>query len=161
MEAAREAVRSALSELDLEWEESDDGFVVTIPGARKLKTEVAVMIGRHAVQVRAFIARHPDENLSGTYGWLLQRNLKLRGVAFATDRLGDIYLIGNVQVQTVTAYQIDALLGEIAEAADESFNPILELGFASSIRKEWQWRLDRGESTTNLAAFEHLRPDRD
>ena len=37
--------------------------------------------------------------------------------------------------------------------ADESFNTILELGFASSIRKEWEWRKLRGESTQNLEAF--------
>ena len=37
--------------------------------------------------------------------------------------------------------------------ADESFNAILELGFASSIRKEWEWRISRGESTRNLEAF--------
>ena len=37
--------------------------------------------------------------------------------------------------------------------ADESFNTILELGFASSIRKEWEWRNLRGESTANLEAF--------
>ena len=37
--------------------------------------------------------------------------------------------------------------------SDESFNTLLELGFASSIRKEWEWRLLRGESTRNLEAF--------
>jgi hypothetical protein len=37
--------------------------------------------------------------------------------------------------------------------ADESFNTILELGFATSIRKEWEWRLANGESTANLEAF--------
>ena len=37
--------------------------------------------------------------------------------------------------------------------ADGSFNTILELGFASSIRKEWEWRNLRGESTRNLDAF--------
>jgi hypothetical protein len=37
--------------------------------------------------------------------------------------------------------------------ADGSFNTILELGFASSIRKEWEWRQLRGESTRNLEAF--------
>jgi hypothetical protein len=37
--------------------------------------------------------------------------------------------------------------------ADESFNSILELGFAGSIRKEWEWRTARGESTRNLEAF--------
>jgi hypothetical protein len=35
---------------------------------------------------------------------------------------------------------------------------VLELGFASSIRKEWEWRLSRGEPTYNLAAFPHLAP---
>jgi len=43
--------------------------------------------------------------------------------------------------------------------ADEAFNDLLSLGFASSIRKEWQWRLSRGESTHNLEAFRHLRGD--
>ena len=39
------------------------------------------------------------------------------------------------------------------EYADGSFNTILELGFASSIRKEWEWRVSRGEPTRNLEAF--------
>ena len=38
-------------------------------------------------------------------------------------------------------------------AADESFNTILELGFATAIRKEWEWRKLRGEPTHNLEAF--------
>ncbi|HET8603088.1 MAG TPA: YbjN domain-containing protein, partial [Marmoricola sp.] len=36
---------------------------------------------------------------------------------------------------------------------DESFNTILELGFATSIRREYEWRLARGESLRNLEAF--------
>ena len=42
--------------------------------------------------------------------------------------------------------------------ADDSFNVILELGFAESIRREWVWRRSRGESTANLEAFRHLDP---
>ena len=42
--------------------------------------------------MHAFVCRNPDENHERVYGWLLQRNLKLYGVAFAVDRLGDIYL---------------------------------------------------------------------
>ncbi len=37
--------------------------------------------------------------------------------------------------------------------ADDEFDRLLELGFASSIRREWEWRLKRGESLANLAAF--------
>ena len=49
--------------------------------------------------------------------------------------------------------ELDRLLGAVLTTADESFNTILELGFASSIRKEWEWRNLRGESTRNLEAF--------
>ena len=42
------------------------------------------------------------------------------------------------------------------EAADGDFNTLLELGFASSIRREWDWRVSRGESLANLQAFKHL-----
>ena len=53
----------------------------------------------------------------------------------------------------MTPEEIDRLLGSVLTYADESFNTILELGFSSSIRKEWEWRTSRGESTRNLEAF--------
>ncbi len=42
------------------------------------------------------------------------------------------------------------------EAADGDFNTLLEIGFYTSIRREWAWRVSRGESLRNLLAFEHL-----
>jgi hypothetical protein len=131
---------------------------VDLPGERKLKTTTRLEVGRHALGVHAFVARNPDENHEGVYRWLLERNLKLYGVAFAIDSAGDIYLDGRLPLHSVTPDEVDRLLGSVLSASDESFNTILELGFASSIRKEWEWRTARGESTTNLAAFEHLRP---
>ena len=50
------------------------------------------------------------------------------------------------------------MLGVVAATADASFDPIVELGFADSIRREWAWRRSRGESTANLEAFRHLDP---
>jgi hypothetical protein len=38
---------------------------------------------------------------------------------------------------------------------------LLELGFASSIQKEWEWRVSTGQSLKNLRAFEHLIKDDD
>ena len=152
-------IRAELSELDLDWSESAPGlFSVSLPGTRKLITECALEVGRHGLSMRAFVARKPDENHVGVYRWLLERNLKLRGIGFALDALGDIYLTGRIPVELVTREEVDRLLGAVAEAADDSFNVILELGFAESIRKEWAWRRSRGESTANLAAFTHLDP---
>jgi hypothetical protein len=48
---------------------------------------------------------------------------------------------------------MDRLLGSVLTYADESFNSILELGFETSIRREYDWRIARGEPTRNLDAF--------
>ena len=49
--------------------------------------------------------------------------------------------------------EIDRILGQVLEAADGDFNMLLELGFAESIKREWAWRVSRGESLANLQAF--------
>lgn len=155
-----ETIRVAAAELDLPYEIVGDAVIsVTLPGTRKLRTECVFEVGRHGVEVRAFIARHADENQAGLYRWLLERNLRLSLVAFAVDHLGDIHLTGRIPLSAVSSELVDQVLGTVAATADDSFNTILELGFASSIRAEWAWRLSRGESTANLAAFEHLRPE--
>jgi putative sensory transduction regulator len=152
--AAADVIRQVLKENDLEFTESEPGvFAVELPGERKLKTGVTLAIGDQALGIHAFVARQPDENHEAVYRWLLERNLKMYGVAFAVDHLGDIYLNGRVALHSVTPVEVDRLLGAVLEYADSSFNTILELGFASSIRKEYEWRLSRGESTRNLEAF--------
>jgi hypothetical protein len=153
-------VRGTLEASELEWAEHRRGvFEVDLPGERRLKTTCRLEVGRHALAVHAFVARNPDENHEAVYRWLLERNLRLFGVAFAVDASGDIYLDGRLSLHAVTADELDRLLGAVLTYADESFNTILELGFATSIRREWGWRESRGEPTDNLEAFRHLRPE--
>ncbi|MFJ8075627.1 YbjN domain-containing protein [Streptomyces sp. NPDC096176] len=150
-------VEQALKDADLEWESPAAGsFVVKLPGTRKLSTTCSLLVGRHSLSINAFVIRHPDENDAAVHRWLLERNLKLYGVSYAIDRLGDIYLVGKLPLSVVTPDELDRLLGTILEAADGSFNTLLELGFASAIRREYEWRVSRGESTRNLDAFTHL-----
>jgi hypothetical protein len=147
-------IRAYLDDNEIEYDEVDDGvFAITLPGEKKLQTPVRLDVGPHALGIHAFVCRKPDENHEGVYRWLLQRNLKMYGVAFALDAVGDIYLDGRLPLSAVTPEELDRLLGSVLSYADESFNAILELGFASSIRKEWEWRQLRGESTRNLEAF--------
>ena len=155
--AAQEQVEAWLDASGLEWEQAVPGtFVVTLPGERKLRTTTSLTIGEHAVTINAFVARHPDENTEAVHRWLLEQNRRMYAVAFAIDHLGDIYLVGRVPLAAITQDELDRLMGSVLEYADGSFNTILELGFASAIRREWQWRVSRGESTANLAAFAHL-----
>ncbi|MDO5683844.1 MAG: YbjN domain-containing protein [Propionibacteriaceae bacterium] len=152
-------ITSTVDNLGLPWERVGDIVTVTLPGTRKLKTDCAWAVGEYAVDIRAFVVRRPDENQEAVYRWLLEHNLKTYAVAFSVDRHGDIYLTGRMALAAITPTEVDRILGAVAETADDSFNTLLELGFSSSIRKEWQWRLSRGESTANLEAFRHLAPE--
>ncbi|GHB13956.1 MULTISPECIES: YbjN domain-containing protein [Streptomyces] len=157
VESAAGTIEEVLKDAEIEWESPEPGhFVVKLPGTRKLSTTVSLIVGRHSLSLNAFVIRHPDENEPGVHRWLLERNLKLYGVSYAVDPLGDIYVAGKLPLAAVTADEIDRLLGSVLEAADGSFNTLLELGFASAIRKEYAWRVSRGESTRNLDAFSHL-----
>lgn len=154
-----ETIRAWLAASDLEFvEEADGAFHFGLPGVRKLKTPVRLELGPHALTIHAFVCRRPDENFEAVYRWLLERNLRMFGVAFALDALGDIYLDARLPLSVIEAAELDRLMGSVLTYADESFNTLVELGFETAIRKEWEWRLSRGESTRNLEAFEALRP---
>lgn len=135
------------------------GLIVELPGERKLKTNTILSIGEHSVRVEAFVCRRPDENFEGVYRFLLKRNRRLYGVAYTLDNVGDIYLVGRMSLDSVTSDEVDRVLGQVLEAVDSDFNTLLELGFSTSIKKEWAWRVSRGESLKNLEAFEHLIDD--
>ncbi|MBM9508495.1 YbjN domain-containing protein [Actinacidiphila acididurans] len=154
---ARQAVEQALAEAGLEWDAPRPGTYVTqLPGTRKLSTTCQLIVGRHTLSLNAFVVRRPDENHEAVYRWLLERNLRMYGVAYAVDRLGDVYLTARVPLAAVRPDEVDRLLGAVAEHSDGPFNTLLELGFATSIRKEYAWRVSRGESTRNLDAFARL-----
>lgn len=150
-------IEAALRDLDVEHTRRDRGeYLVTLPGTNRLQTPCWLVVREHTLFVQAFVCRQPDENHEGVYRFLLQRNARLYGVHYALDRIGDIHLIGRASLDAVTSAELDRILGQVLEAADGDFNTLLELGFASSIRKEYAWRTERGESLANLRAFEHL-----
>ncbi|WP_046471239.1 YbjN domain-containing protein [Allosalinactinospora lopnorensis] len=151
------AIESAIKEAELEFERPrPDAFLVTLPGQRKIKTLVWLNVGEHSLLLKAFFCRQPDENHAAFYRWLMHKNENMYGMAFAADDAGDVYIVGRLPLSGVTADEVDRLLGCALTYSDENFNGALERGFASSIRKEWQWRLDNGHTLRNLEAFRHL-----
>ena len=131
-------------------------YAVTLPGTHKLKTVCNLIVGEHALRVEAFVMRQPDERREELWAWLLRRNARMYGVSFSIDAVGDVYLTGRVSLKGLDEDKLDRLLGAVLTYADESFDTMLEIGFGTAIRREWQWRVERGESLANLRAFAHL-----
>jgi hypothetical protein len=154
-------VRRWLEDSGLEWElgARPGEFVVQLPGEAKLRTTVSILAGEQGLSASAFVVRRPDENHEAFYRRLLQRNVKLPGIAFALDAAGDVYLVGRLPAEGITEESVDRLMGAILATSDGTFNELLTLGFLESMRREWRWRVERGESTRNLEAFRHLLED--
>jgi hypothetical protein len=147
-------VRGALVDREIEFEEADPGaFLCKLPGSHKLATMTWLVVGAHSLHVEAFFCRKPDENHAGFYRWLLERNARMYAVSFSVDHLGDVFLTGRLPLSSVDPDELDRLLGSVLTYADEWFDVALEIGFRSSIQREWDWRVSRGESLANLEAF--------
>ncbi|MET8051783.1 MULTISPECIES: type III secretion system chaperone family protein [unclassified Streptosporangium] len=150
----REVIEAALKSADVSYEQPRPGaFLVRLPGQHKLATMTWLIVGDQALHVEAFFCRRPDENHAEFYRWLLTKNGSMYGVHFALDSIGDVYLVGRAPLGAITEEEIDRLLGCVLTYSDEGFDRALELGFATSIRREWEWRAKRGESLANLQAF--------
>lgn len=155
--AAAAAIEKYLSDNDIEFESPvPNTFVAILPGEHRLKTTVSLVVGEYSLSINAFVVRNPDERHTEVYQWLLKRNRRMYAMAYAIDHLGDIYLVGKLPLAAIDQTELDRIFGTILENSDGAFDYLLELGFETAIRREWQWRLSRGESTRNLAAFTHL-----
>ena len=150
-------IEDFLESHDLDFERSGTNtFMVTLPGEAKLQTHCAFIVGDHSLSINAFVIRKPDDNPDQVHAWCMSKNASMYGIAFATNELGDIFLVGRLPLFAVTDRELDRLIGSVLQYSDNSFNPLLELGFANAIRREWAWRVSRGESLANLDAFKHL-----
>jgi hypothetical protein len=151
------ALEDALRSLELEFESPQPGScLVALRGEHKLATMTWLIAGTHSLHVEAFFCRQPDENHAEFYRFLLERGGRMYGVHFALDPAGDVYLVGRLPLAAIAPEEIDRLLGCVLSYSDETFDQALMLGFASAIRKEYAWRVKRGESLANLRPFARI-----
>ena len=147
-------LEGALSRTELGYRQVEPGvFSVELPGEHRLKTLCWLTVGQHALAIEAFVMRQPDENRERVWAYLLTRNASTYVVSWSIDDHGDVYLSGRLPLAAISDDEIDRVLGSVVSNADDNFNALLQLGFGSSIRREWAWRVNNGESLRNLDAF--------
>ncbi|HEY7484541.1 MAG TPA: YbjN domain-containing protein [Streptosporangiaceae bacterium] len=150
-------IKDTLDASGLEYERPREGsYLVKLPGSHKLATMTWLIVGDQALHIEAFFCRKPDENHAEFYRWLLEKNGRFYAVHFTLDDAGDVHLVGRLPLAAVTPEEIDRVLGCVLTYSDDNFDRALEIGFKSSIQREWDWRVKRGESLANLQAFAHF-----
>ena len=86
--------------------------------------------GDLTVGYEAYLLPNPPHGHLEVHRQLLRRNERLWRVHFATDKDGDIFLIGRVALRELSPEILDEVLGTIYEAVELSFRALVEAGFA-------------------------------
>ena len=154
--SALKTIADFLQSEGIDFKQEGNTFLITLKGEKKLQTHCALIVGDHSLSINAFVIRKPDENEDQVHHWCMSKNASMYGLAFAINQLGDIYLVGRLPLDAVNPKELDRILGSVLQYSDSSFNPLLEIGFANAIRREWAWRLSHVESLANLEASAHL-----
>ncbi|MBW3576847.1 MAG: YbjN domain-containing protein [Actinobacteria bacterium] len=140
-DAARHVVTAGLDAADLPHHQvAPDAWTTVLSGERKRTLPLVLTVDDRSLRVEALLCGRPDENHAGVYRYLLQRNRKHLPVHFALGDDGDVILTGAIPLATLEATSFDQLLGAVLATADEVFDAVLRLGFASYIAAEQRWR---------------------
>lgn len=145
--AVTEALPGWLEDMELEATVAGDArWMTMLAGEWKRTIQVLLHVDERHLRVRSLLCPAVDEQHAEVYALLLHRNERAGATRFALDDEGDVVLVGAVPLAALDAARFDELLGEVLATMDETFNAVLERGFASYIDKEQRWREAAGLS---------------
>lgn len=107
----------------------EDRWAVRMAQQARDFTTVWFWVGDRTVRYEAYVLPAPPSNTAEVYRQLLFRNQRGWRVHFSIDREGGIYLQGRTAIEHVTSEELEYALGEIYEAIELAFRPLLRSGF--------------------------------
>src|SRR5439155_7985637 len=114
LSGAAATIIAYLDERDIRYERvSDADWAIQLHGEKKLSITILFALRERTLQVESFFIRRPLENHADLYALLLRTNMRIYGVRFAVDDVGDVYLVGRFPVEAVSDEELERLLGAI------------------------------------------------
>jgi hypothetical protein len=113
-----------------------DMWYVRIPGVARSWIPVEIEIGQRSTKLTSHVIIEPDESHVDVYTLLLRRNHRAGPVSYSIDgKEGVICLVTRVPNDDLDDSAIDESIGAIVQETEEVFRSILQIGFASRLRK--------------------------
>jgi len=122
----------------------EDRLMTQLTGEHKRTIPVLLHVDERSLKVSSLVAGRPDEQHDVVHRLLLHRNQRPAPVHFAIDDEGDLLLVGRVPLASLDEAALDELLGLVLAMADDVFDRVLTLGFASYVDAEQRWRAREG-----------------
>jgi Putative bacterial sensory transduction regulator len=106
-------------------------WYVRMRGEEKEFTTAWITLGQRTLRYETYVMPAPEENAQTLYENLLRRNERLVGVHFSIGAEDAIYLRGELPTDAVDKDHVDRVLGTIYATVEQTFRPLLRIGFAS------------------------------
>ena len=106
-------------------------WYVRMEGEEKDFTTAWLTLGQRMLRYETYVMPAPEEDELTFYEQLLRRNERLVGVHFSIGEEDAVYLRGALPASAVTKADVDRILGTIYATVEQTFRPLLRIGFAS------------------------------
>lgn len=111
-------------------------WFVRLVGEEKSTSTIWFTLGQRTLHYETYVMPAPEENHGAFYEYLLRRNLRLFGAAFAIGAEDAVFLVGQLPNDAVDEGELDRILGSLYVYVEQFFRPALRIGFASRFARE-------------------------
>jgi hypothetical protein len=88
-------------------------------------------LGDYTLAYETYVMPAPEENAGALYEFLLRRNARMKGMAFAIGAEDAVYLRGHLPLHALDEAELDRIVGSAYAYVEQWFRPAMRIGFAS------------------------------
>jgi hypothetical protein len=104
-------------------------WYVRLAGEEKPTFTVWFTLGQRTLQFETYVMPAPEANHEELYAYLLRRNRRMYGAAFAIGDEDAVYLVGQLADEALDEDELDRVLGSVYAYVEQFFRPAAIIGF--------------------------------
>ena len=109
-------------------------WYVRLGGVDKEITTIWLELGQRTLRYETYVMPHPEENHGALFEHVLRRNDTLVGAHYSLGVEDAVFLRGEIGLGSLSAGELDRIVGTLFAEVERSFRSLLAIGFASRFR---------------------------
>lgn len=106
-------------------------WYLRLGGVDKEITTIWFELGQRTLRYETYVMPYPEENHAALFEMLLRRNQHLVGAHYALGIEEAVFLRGEIGLGSLSAGELDRIVGTLFAEVERSFRSLLAIGFAS------------------------------
>lgn len=121
----------AIEDVVRDRETDERRWFVRVLGEEKAVFSIWFHLRQRTLCLETYFMPAPEEHVAELYEHLLRRNSKMFGLSFSIGSEEAVFLVGQIPNSTISAPELDRLLGSTYDYVESFFRPAMRIGYAS------------------------------